>query len=714
MRALFASLSCSLAVLACGGPAARPVAPPAEARAPAADRTRAWFVEEASDTARGPMLYLDVSAEPTLLLTPNATHQTLRRAAKGWEAKRTSIWGTGSGVYVESPKGERWIVDVRGPDSLIEFYLTVFHGKDASIVEEPIGKTNALSPSIVVDDEERPHLCYTIASEEKPAGDLFYATRAPGGGAWKTERIADATPATRCTITTGPAGLLHVVHGDDGKTVRVTTRTPAGALRVATLGEGTFTVGRPKRGVTTVALAEGRNVRLFRRDDAAVRETWNPSPVVLEAPSAIAAVAIAFDARGKARVAAATSGAGAILGVASEGDGLDRFREVIKLPSQTVDTVAIAVDAHDAEHVAFFAQIDPQTMPQPYYARPWRDTDSPDDRGRIAIDREGMTEGCGRALDVAFGAAPTANEAQRSIDQSACWLVASGKGPSLAWLGARCDKGDASACFVAGMVAAPRAGIGRYRAALRWLPSCPPEQPRCARIWEGSDKLTFPAWPTPDLAEATKRFGRACELGRAAACVPRSQIAFGAKDPLENELVERACAGGIESACLMVFMHVHVRKISTSSSDLAKRETLMKRIEDVCARTKDADACNIAAFLDESQSKTNPPDRFAEDKHVVACEGGSMSSCARLVLMKGKRPRPSSNFVDFVYERVEEAWAAECREGAEDACLALVNAYETGWAVKADPAKAKVLLGQICDAGKSPKACARLGKAPKK
>lgn len=670
------------------------------------------------------MLYLDVTNQaPTLLLTPNMTHQTLTRGAKGWEAKRTNTWGTDAGAYFESPKGERWVVDVRGPDSMLDFTLTVYHGKDASIVEQPIGQTSARRPSIVVDAEDRPHVCYAIANEDKPEGDLFYATRPPAGGAWKSERLADAGPETHCAIALGSSGLVHVVHGTDGKTIRVATRTPAGAIRTATLGDGIFAAGRAKGGVTTVALAQGHGVRLFRRDDAAAQESWTASPVVLEAPAPLAAVGIVFDARGKARVAAATAGAGAIIGVASEGEGSDKFREVIRMPTEMVDTVAIALDASDAEHVAFIAQIEPQTMPSPFYARPWQESDNPDNRGRVALDREALTEGCSRTLDVAFGAKPTTDDAQRSLDDTACWLTASGKGPSPAWLGAKCDKGDAAACFVAGMVLAPRSGIGRYHAALRWMPWCPPEQPRCARISESTEPFALPAWPTPDLAEAAKRFGRACELGRVAACVPRAQIASAARDPQEEPLLERACAGGIDAACLIVFVHVHVRKIATSSAEIANRETLTKRIDDTCVKTQDPDACNFSAFLEENASKNalrdpqqgkNPPDRFAEAKHVTACEGGSPSSCARLVLKKGKRPVLSSNFGDFVFEQVEKGWAAECREGAEDACLALVAAYETGWSVKADPAKARELLTQICDTGKSTRACARLGRAPKK
>lgn len=725
MRARFAFVIVPLGLLACGGPAVRPV-PSNTPGAARPEPTREWYVEEAgADSALGPMLYLDVTTEtPTLTLTPNVTHQTRRRTAKGWEAKRTNVWGTSAGVYALSPKGERWGIDTRGPESLLEFYLTVFRGNDAHLegplgkgskVEEPLGKVKALYPSIAIDAEDRPHVCYSVFRDDNPVRGLFYATRAPSGGVWKSERIAETTAETRCTIMTGPKGLLHVVHGEAGKTIRVTTRTPAGATEVVSLGEGTFAAERPAHGAMTIALAQGHTVKLFRRDDAAAKETWKPSPVVLDAPAPIGALALGFDAREKARLVAATKGPGGIIGVASEDDGQDKFRRVIKLPKESVDAVAIAVDERGAEHVAFIAQPeDPHTMPSPFYARPWRSSDNADNRGTIAIDREALTEGCSRTLDVAFGAKSTTDDAQRQLDDAACWLTASGKGPSPAWLGARCEKGDAAACFVGGMVVAPRAGLGRYHAALRWLPSCPPEQPRCARIWEGNERLGLPEWPTPDVAEATKLFGRACELGRAAACIPRAQLASSAKDPAEQELLERACGGGIDSACLIVFMHVYARKVATSSSEIANKETLTKRIEESCEKNKDADACNLAAFLEENASKANPPDRFAEAKHVTACEGGSASSCARLVLKKGKRPVLSSTFADFVFEQVEKSWVGECREGAEDACLALVAAYETGWSVKADAAKAKELLGQICDAGKSAKACARLGKAPAK
>src|SRR5207245_1824557 len=93
--------------------------------------------------------------------------------------------------------------------------------------------------------------------------------------------------------------------------------------------------------------------------------------------------------------------------------------------------------------------------------------------------------------------------------------------------------------------------------------------------------------------------------------------------------------------------------------------------------------------------------------HRTACELGAASSCVRLIVGPGIRGKP----VKLGPDDLAESLGFACERDDADACLALGLAYESGWVVPRDAARAKERFEIACERG-SKTACARAGKKP--
>jgi TPR repeat protein len=203
---------------------------------------------------------------------------------------------------------------------------------------------------------------------------------------------------------------------------------------------------------------------------------------------------------------------------------------------------------------------------------------------------------------------------------------------------------------------------------------------RCAvRKRVATDVGLFPAGSDEDRAK--RLFGRACELGLAAACVHMVTLKTGD----DFAAYAKWCTATLPIACAVA---VHV---AGSADDL---RPLRAALAEACKTSPRAYACNALAYLEETGRGGGKRPDEALRHHLRACQLYSVASCDRLLLGPFGQPAAPKG---LDADRFATELATDCDEPqGEHSCLALAAAYERGWVVRRDRERARDARTRVC------------------
>lgn len=697
----------ALWVLGCGGRAPEPVsspppppppgpietaAPPdAAAASTPADATTPpseWFVQIADD-AVSPLesgLSIFIRDEAVVLLVAIGSivsSEWIRLDGNRWSRELASE-GVASGATFDA-RGERWLLAI-GKDDVLRLH----HGATTEVIGKVYNHYGDDRAQLAIDAAGAAHLCISRERDnvdKRGANDrLEYARKV--GKAWKIERLPAASGD--CTIVVGDDDTVTIGTNDGVVTGR------SGAWKMESLGGKTVVLRGPAGAAVAVSHAwRGRDAWISRRGDGG----WRRTPLLANTSGTIGKLVAAIDSAGIVHAAfqVRTGGTNDQIRYVREGATGD---SLILDGFDATQGFAIVVDGQNRPHVAFSPMFSGQATQSLLYARHRIPADRPADFVR---DVAGQIAACARLARHELGAEPAMTEGDFRRAARVCAPLKTNS-QLLSDLEQRCTQGSAEACLVAAAIA------NKPKQALTTMElihdRCKSRKPGCT-ITSTSIEESELGWFLPtadrDVALADRTIDRACKLGDRAACFYQ---VWGTK-PASFDKLAGHCTAVLPIACAAALVQLPQTLGDAERTQLTE---IRSALEGACSTSTRTSACVALAFMKERGLGGPAKPAEALKHHLRACGLYSPLSCIRLLAGPFGRPAPPK---DLDADRVNELLAVHCSRRDPDACLAHAAAFERGWVVPRDRAKAKQILEEACKDQRMPDACKRAGiKAP--
>lgn len=428
-----------------------------------------------------------------------------------------------------------------------------------TLLVEP-GAGNLGTPSVFVDAAGQPAVALADRAFYMGAQSVVLARRGDAG--WRVEFPLERAPWRVCARAGEGSAVVLAVGGLEGPLAAV------GWDGVQTTPAEPGPCPRPSSNVREATNAAGAH-QLERSRDG--KTLWhaaptNPCPALDAAPGqAIGAFGLAIDHAGRVAVAYLERPEGdqaapgrllhatcnvAASGAPDDGHGgppNEPWTSSVVAEGVRVTEVGLALDGAGRSHVAYVVAEDGRERlvhAAPIEGEPAKEIEA-DARVAPAI------EACLRVRQSPLRSADVA--AYQAGDGLRCAVLERDPGTSqqaLAILDPRCEAGDAPACALAG--ALHHFVMGEVTISLE-LPAADGTT-RFETLWQG----LRPKGIAEDIAEAARRYERACDLGDAKACLHHA-VLLASGDPRRLARATTACEAGHAHGCALALAAVHLR-----------------------------------------------------------------------------------------------------------------------------------------------------------
>jgi len=253
-----------------------------------------------------------------------------------------------------------------------------------------------------------------------------------------------------------------------------------------------------------------------------------------------------------------------------------------------------------------------------------------------------------------------------------------------AHLQSKCDDGDPAACHVLGDALRGERVVKHVAELVRT--ACGPKED-CDVLRRQYAVSAFGEATADAKDRSLALIDRACELGRADACLARSTLTKEVSGAAH--WMGLACAQNSAPGCAQQVHHT-MRFGGTELDGEA-----IKRLREMCEQGSASACASTGVLLARGVGGKAPAPDDARDLYQRACTAGSAGGCASLVYLAMRKSLDAAQ-----RDAAAQALAKECQDGdVGPECAAAAFALHKGWGAAANKSAARAWLKKNCDAG---------------